>query len=136
MNELKKDINGKLLNGSDLAYVGDAYYELYIRLYLLKRGLTKPNNLHKEAIKYVQASSHNKIIKALYDNLTLDEQEIYKKGRNYNYHHKSKSSKLSEYLASSGFEALVGYLYLTDNLDRLSWLMDESIKIIENEELK
>ena len=112
MRENFKNIDYKLLNGSDLAYVGDAYYELYIRLYLLNKGYTKPNDLHTQATTYVSSESHNIIIHKLMDELDETEIAIYKKGRNYNYHHKSKSSKMSEYLASSGYEALIGFLYL------------------------
>ena len=50
-----------MLNGADLAYIGDAYYELQIRLHLLEKGITNPNKLHKEAVKYVSASAHAKI---------------------------------------------------------------------------
>ena len=132
MEKVTEKIDYKLLNGSDLAYIGDAYYELYVRLYLLNKGITKPNDLHKKAINYVSSLSHNKIIEVLFDELTIEEQEIYKKGRNYNYHHKSKSSKLSEYLASSGYEALIGWLYLSKNQERLDYLLDKSIKIIED----
>lgn len=132
MEKVTEKIDYKLLNGSDLAYIGDAYYELYVRLYLLNKGITKPNDLHKKAINYVSSLSHNKIIEVLFDELTIEEQEIYKKGRNYNYRHKSKSSKLSEYLASSGYEALIGWLYLSKNQERLDYLLDKSIKIIED----
>ena len=133
MEKILKNIDYKLLNGSDLAYIGDSYYELYIRSYLLSKGITKPNDLHKRAIKYVSSESHNKIVNKLFDELSSEEVEIYKKGRNYNYHHKSKSSKLSEYLASSGFEALIGYLYLSNNNERLNYILEKSIEIIEKD---
>ena len=54
-----------MLNGADLAYIGDAYYELQIRLFLLNKGITNPNKLHKEAVKYVSASAHSKVMNVL-----------------------------------------------------------------------
>lgn len=121
----------KMLNGADLAYVGDAYYELRVRLYLLEKGITNPNKLHKEAVSYVSASAHSKIIDIIKDSLSEEEMGIFKRGRNYNYKHSRKNLKMDEYLASSGFEALVGYLYLLDRKDRLEEILKKAFEIIE-----
>lgn len=121
----------KMLNGADLAYVGDAYYELRVRLYLLEKGITNPNKLHKEAVSYVSASAHSKIIDIIKDSLSEEEMSIFKRGRNYNYKHSRKNLKMDEYLASSGFEALVGYLYLLDRKDRLEEILKKAFEIIE-----
>jgi len=120
-----------MLNGADLAYVGDAYYELRVRLYLLEKGITNPNKLHKEAVSYVSASAHSKIIDIIKDSLSEEEMSIFKRGRNYNYKHSRKNLKMDEYLASSGFEALVGYLYLLDRKDRLEEILKKAFEIIE-----
>lgn len=127
------NINDKELNGSDLAYIGDAYYELYIRLYLINKGYRRPNDLHKLCVKYVSTESHNKIIKKIYDQFNDDELEAYKRGRNYNYHHKSKTSKMSEYLVSSGLEAVIGYLFVSKNYERLDYILSLCTKIVEEE---
>lgn len=127
------DIDISALNGSDLAYIGDAYLDLYIRMYLIKKGYRRPNDLHKLAIKYVSTESHNKIIKNIYDKLSDNEVDAFKKGRNYNYHHKAKTSKLSEYLVSSGYEAIIGYLFLKKEYERLEYILSLSIKTIEDE---
>lgn len=121
----------KMLNGADLAYVGDAYYELRVRLYLLEKGITNPNKLHKEAVSYVSASAHSKIMDIIKDSLSEEEMSIFKRGRNYNYKHSRKNLKMDEYLASSGFEALVGYLYLLDRKDRLEEILKKAFEIIE-----
>ena len=121
----------QMLNGADLAYVGDAYYELQIRLHLLEKGITNPNKLHKEAVKYVSASAHSEIINIIKDELTEEEMLIFKRGRNYNYKHSRKNLKMDEYLASSGFEALIGYLFLMERKDRLTQILAKAIEIIE-----
>lgn len=122
----------EMLNGADLAFVGDAYYELQIRMYLLEKGITNPNKLHKQATNYVSASAHSKIIKVIREMFTEDEENIFKRGRNYNYKHNRKNLKMDEYLASSGFEAVIGYLFLKDNKERLKQIIEKSIKIIED----
>ena len=122
-----------MLNGADLAYIGDAYYELQIRLFLLNKGITNPNKLHKEAVKYVSASAHSKVMNVLKEELSEEELRIFCRGRNYNYKHSRKNLKLDEYLASSGYEAVIGYLYLTNNMERLEEIIKRSIEIIEEE---
>lgn len=116
----------KLLNGGDLAFIGDAYLELCIRKYILDKGITSLSSLHNECVKYVSRTSQYKIIKKLIDELTEEEIEIFKRGRNYNYKDKSL-----EYVNASGFEALIGYLYLTKNEDRLNFIIKRSIQIVE-----
>ena len=133
VEDMQTNVNDKELNGSDLAYIGDAYYELYIRMYLINKGYRRPNDLHKLCVKYVSTESHNRIVKNIYEQLNDDELDAYKRGRNYNYHHKSKTSKMSEYLTSSGFEAVIGYLFINKKFERLEEILALSIKIIEEE---
>lgn len=131
MNEFIERINITSLNGSDLAYIGDAYFELWIRMYLLSKGYTKPNDLHQLCLKYVAATSHAIIVKELLSMFNEKELEIFKRGRNYNYKHKAKGAKLSEYLMSSGFEAIIGYLFLTKEKERLEEILKCAVHIIE-----
>ena len=121
----------EMLNGADLAFVGDAYYELRIRMYLLEKGITNPNKLHKLTVSYVSASAHSKIVKFLRESFSEEEENIFKRGRNFNYKHSRKNLKMDEYLASSGFEAVIGFLYLKDRKERLDEIIRQSIKIIE-----
>lgn len=124
-----------LYNGANLAYIGDAYYELIIREHCLKKGITHQYELHKECVKYVSAKAHAKIVNRMLEEnfLTEDEVSIYKRGRNHNFHSNRKNLDMKEYCASSGFEALVGYYYLEKNLKRLEEIIVFSIKTIEDE---
>ena len=123
----------ELLNGGNLAYIGDAYYELCIRKYLLGKNITNMHKLHKMATYYVSASGHNKIMSVLINRLTEDELSIYKRGRNHKGHSVRKNVKQDHYLASSGFESLIGYLYLMEDFTRLDEIIGLSISIIEEE---
>jgi ribonuclease-3 family protein len=121
----------ELLKGSNLAYIGDAYYELCIRKYLVSKEITNPKKLHKLATNYVSATGHNKIIEVLLDKLTEEELNVFKRGRNSKVHSARKNVKQDEYIASSGFESLIGYLYLMGKEERLAEIIDLSIKVIE-----
>lgn len=108
------------------AYVGDAVYELYVRTYLIDTTDLKPNNLHKEAIKYVKAKSQAAILYELQEILTEKEQEVVRRTRNTQNHHLPKNANVQEYMYATALEGLIGYLYLTKQKDRL----DELFKII------
>lgn len=132
LEEYIKKIDANSLNGSDLAYIGDAYYELYIRSYLLSLGYTKPEELHKLCINYVSAKSHAKIYETISEILTEKEKNVFNRGKNYNYKHHSRSTNVRDYLTSSGFEAVIGYLYVSGQNDRLNEILGLSLKIIED----
>ena len=125
--------NLRLLNGNNLSYIGDAYYELYIRTYLINKGITKSNELKKESIKFVSASSHAKIYFKINHLFTEVEMEFFKKGRNNFSKAHRKNINIGEYAVSSGLEAVIGYLYLSKQNDRLEFIMNEIIKIVEEE---
>ena len=118
------DLN--LINVITLAYIGDAVYEVYIREYLIKNGIAKVEELQKEAVKYVSAKSQSRILSYLMDNNLLIENEldIVKRGRNYKRGSHPKNTDIITYKMSSGFEALIGYLYLNNNKDRLNEIMN------------
>ncbi len=120
-----------LLNGSNLAYIGDAYYELEIRKYLISKNITKTKELRKESIKYVSAKAHNLIIEKLNLELTEEEQKVFLRGRNKASSSHRKNIVRTEYLNSSGFEAIIGYLYLKEDFERLDYLIAKSIEIVE-----
>ena len=121
-------IDYKMLNGGDLAFVGDAYLELRIREYVLSKGQTSLHILHDECVKYVSRDSQYKIIEALKAELSAEELDVFKRGRNYNY-----KNKTLEYINASGYEAVIGYLYLSNQVDRLDLIINKSIEIIEND---
>ena len=115
-------------SGLTLAYIGDAVYELKVREYLLSSGITKVNNLHQEAItKYTSAQAQSKIINYLMYKLSEEEIEYFKRGRNTGGTHHPKNSSLKEYRLATGFESLIGALYLEKNYERLDEIINLSI---------
>ena len=127
--------DAKLLNGLALAYMGDAIYELIIREYLLGVGQTKPNQLHRFATEYVSAKAQAQLVSAMLEEelLTEDEMSYYKRWRNSKINTKAKNTDIQTYLHSTGFEALMGYLYLTKQEERLHELTDWCIHYINKE---
>ena len=125
------DVN--LINGIALAFEGYAVYSMYIRRHLIFQGLTKPNQLHREATKYVSAKAQANLISLMLEEgiLTEKEEEIYKRGRNANSHTKAKNTDIVTYRMSTGFEAVMGYLHMTEAIERLEELIDWCIRKIE-----
>lgn len=121
----------ELLNGGDLAFIGDAYYELCIRKHVISKGITNLNILHKECVKYVSAKGHNQIVQKIREKFTEAEDTIFKRGRNYSYSSNRKNVDKNEYLNSSGFEAVIGFLLLSKQQERLDEIISEAINIIE-----
>ena len=125
------DVN--LINGIALAFEGDAVYSMYIRRHLIFQGLTKPNQLHGEATKYVSAKAQANLISLMLEEgiLTEKAEDIYKRGRNANSHTKAKNTDIVTYRMSTGFEAVMGYLHMTEAIERLEELIDWCIRKIE-----
>lgn len=113
-----------MLSPLQLAYVGDAVYELLVRTYLLNKGKTV-GELHRETTKYVKAKSQAEIIHMLEDDLSDKEKTIVRRGRNSKSNTMPKNANMIDYKYATGFEALIGYLYLTGNDERLSSLFIE-----------
>ena len=109
------------------AYIGDAYYEMFIRTYLVNNSSAKPHKLHIEAIKYVSAKSQAKILDKITPILTQEEQDIVRRGRNTENHHVAKNADIAEYAKSTAFESLIGYLYLTHQDSRLDEILNKCI---------
>lgn len=123
-----------LLNGVTLAYIGDSYYDLYIRKYLVDLNNTKANVLHKLSTKYVSATAQAKAIGELISQklLTTEEEDIVKRGRNSKINHRVSNVDILTYKHSTSFEALIGFLYLDNQLERVDEVIKLAIKIIEN----
>jgi len=102
-----------------LAYIGDGIYELVIRTILVGRGNCQANSLHKRASAHVKASAQAEMIQAVLTELTEEELQIYKRGRNAKTVSMAKHATMHDYRHATGFEALMGYLYLTDQLKRM-----------------
>lgn len=109
------------------AYVGDCVYELYIRTYLVDNTSLKPHKLHIESIKYVKAGSQAKFLEEFFENLTEDEKSIVRRGRNANNHHLPKNSNVQEYMYSTAFEGLIGYLYLCKKYARVKEIIEKFV---------
>lgn len=121
-------MNTKTINIQVLALLGDAVYSLYIREKLIKEGINDSNKLQKLIIEYVSAKGEVKALNYLIENnyLTEEEQEIIKRGRNYKNNDHPKNTDIITYKLSTGFEALLGDLYI-NNKERL----EEILNLIE-----
>lgn len=123
----KEEIN--MMSPLTWAYVGDAVYELYIRNYLVNSTNLKPHKLHIESIKYVKAQSQANILEKLDNFLTEEEKEIVRRGRNTKNHHLPKNADVNDYMYSTAFEALIGYLYLNREEKRLNEILEKCIEL-------
>ena len=132
---MTKKVNVNLINGIALAFEGDAVYSLYIRRHLIFQGQTKPNQLHRLATRYVSAKAQAMLIEALLEGglLTQEEEAIYKRGRNAHSHTKAKNTDIITYKMSTGFEAVLGYLHMTQQIARLEEIIYWCIAYVENQ---
>ena len=107
------------------AYVGDAVFTLYVRTYLAKISTAKSGILHNETTKFVKASYQSKLIEILMQMLSEEEKQIVLTARNTKTKNIAKHSNLEEYKKSTSFEALIGYLYLTNQIERLTQILNK-----------
>ena len=128
-------MNPELMNSMVLAYLGDSIIEFMARDYLIKEsGLKKVNELYQKATHFVSSKAHADFIHHCLDKDILTEHEIsiYKRGRNTKNH----KNETAEHRCSTGFEALIGYLYLENNHDRIKEIFNELIKYVSETNLK
>ena len=125
--ELKIGINQ--LSPLQLAYVGDAVYELYIRTMISKDANIPVNKLHKAATAYVKAKAQSDTIHKLEEYLTDEEMAVFKRGRNAKSATAAKNADIVDYRHATGFEALIGYLYLKKDFKRLDEILDMAYKV-------
>ena len=114
-----------------LAYIGDAIFELVIRTVLVERKNTQPEKLHKAATKIVKAETQAVMIELLKEDLTEEEMAVFKRGRNAKAVTRAKNATMSEYRRATGFEALMGYLYLKGDMERMFQLISMGIEKAE-----
>ena len=110
------------------AYIGDSVYEQYIREYLVTNTKYKPHKLHMEATKYVKAGAQAEILKKLETELKDEELDVVRRTRNTQNHHLPKNASVTEYMYSTAFEGLIGYLYLIGQKERLKELLYKIVK--------
>lgn len=112
-----------------LAYIGDAIFDVVIRSILVNKGNTLVNKLHQRASQIVKATTQAAMVMALMDELTDEERDYYRRGRNSKPHTKAKNASTMDYLEATGFEAVIGYLYLTGDMDRICELVNRGIEL-------
>ncbi|MCT4794748.1 MAG: Mini-ribonuclease 3 [Exiguobacterium sp.] len=129
-------VNPAQLNALALAYMGDVVYEMAVRKRLLERGLTRPNDLHRGAIRYVNASSQAGVVTHWLETNVLSEEEqaVVRRGRNAKSGSIPKRTDVHTYRYSTAFEALIGYIYLTERRDRLEELIEQAFIWLETEQ--
>jgi ribonuclease-3 family protein len=120
-------------NGLALAYIGDAIYELKVRCRLLEEGLTKVNDLHTKAVKYTKGEAQAKVMRNMIENNMLSEIELdmFKRGRNSGASTTRKHISRSDYQEGTGFESLIGYLYLEGLNERIDEIVDYSFLVLK-----
>lgn len=121
----------RMLNPLQLALVGDGVYELFVRNYVISANTSlSAHKIHTAAIKFVKAKSQSTIMHVLEDKLTEEEEDIFKRGRNAKSATVPKNADVRDYRMATGLEALIGYLYLVGNKERLNSILNASVEII------
>lgn len=114
-----------------LAYIGDAVFDVMVRTIAVSKVNKQVNKYHRDVSKIVCATSQAEMITSIYDRLTEEEQLIYKRGRNANSYTKAKNASRADYRKATGFEAVLGYLYLKEDFARLTDLVHMSLEILK-----
>jgi len=114
-----------------LAYIGDGVYELYVRNFLIEQGNIRVQNLHREAIKRVNATLQARLLEKVKSQLTEVELAVARRGRNAKSGHVPKNTEVTEYRKSTGLETLIGYLYLKGEINRIDELLSQIEEIVE-----
>lgn len=128
MEEYINKIDTKVVPAQTLAFIGDAVYNVYIRSYLASISTAKTGVLHKMSIKYVSAKGQAQTIDYIMDMLTEEEVAMYKRGRNTNIATVSKNVDVIDYKKATGFECLIGYLYVEKKNERLDEIVRKCIQ--------
>jgi ribonuclease-3 family protein len=133
MIDYKTTLDAKQLNSLALAYMGDAIFENYVRRHLLYSGKIRPNQLHRAGTTYVSAKAQCQILFRMMDDKLLDEEElaVVMRGRNAKSGTVPKNTDVQTYHYSTAFEALMGYLYLTDQKGRLEELIGQAFLYVD-----
>ena len=118
-----KEVDIKTYSPLTLAYIGDAIYDLVIRSIVVESANRSANSLHKIVIRYVNAKTQARMIEALEGDLSEEEKAVYHRGRNAKSYTSAKNASIAEYRKATGLEALFGYLYLQNRMDRLLTLV-------------
>ena len=123
------DVDIRTYSPLTLAFVGDCIYDLVIRTIVVERGNTAPGVLHTKKSSIVKAQAQAAQADAMMEELTAEEQAVYRRGRNAHSHSTAKNASIGDYRKATGLEALYGFLYLTDQTDRLLWLIAKGLEL-------
>lgn len=116
-----------------LAYIGDSIFDLVVKTKIVTAGNTQVNKMNRAASSIVKAESQSKMIGYLEDKLTEEEESVYKRGRNAKSYTSAKNASISDYRRATGFEALMGYLYLSGRYERMCELIKDALDWLEND---
>lgn len=126
---MKSNKNPRQYSPLALAYIGDGVYDLYVRTRVIEENPNLPaHKLHLRTVKYVKAHAQSNSIEAMLDMLTEEETAVYKRGRNAKSATVPKNANMTEYRRATGFEALIGYVYLSEDTERLNKLMEKAFE--------
>ena len=128
-----KDVDLRTYSPLTLAFLGDCVYDIIIRTVVVERGNRATQGLHKKKSYLVNAKTQKELIESIQDLLTPEEEDIYRRGRNAKSYTTAKNASVGDYRKATGFEALLGYLYLDDKIDRVLFLVKEGLKRISAE---
>lgn len=128
-----KDVDLRTYSPLTLAFLGDCVYDIIIRTVVVERGNRATQGLHKKKSYLVNAKTQKELIESIQDLLTPEEEDIYRRGRNAKSYTTAKNASVGDYRKATGFEALLGYLYLDDKMDRVLFLVKEGLKRISAE---
>ena len=127
------DVDLRTYSPLTLAFLGDCVFDLIIRTVIVERGNRAPESLHKKKSAVVKAQTQAKMAEAILEELSEEELTVYKRGRNAKSYSVAKNASVSDYRKATGFEALLGYLYLQDKEDRIIELVKTSLQQLELE---
>lgn len=122
-----QDTDAKSYSPLVLAYIGDGIYDLIIRTVVVNRGNTQANKLHRKTSSLVKAAAQSAMVDTLLELLTEEELAVYKRGRNAKSATMAKNATMADYRKATGFEALMGYLYLKQQWERMVYLVKEGL---------
>ena len=128
------EIDAKECSPLVLAYIGDCVFDLIIKTMAAGRGNRPVHKLHEETSRYVQASAQSFMMRSMQEHLTEEEHAIYRRGRNSRTVSPAKNQSITDYRRATGFEALIGYLYLRREYERLTELIALGLESMENNE--
>lgn len=126
-----KEVDVKTYSPLTLAFIGDCVYDLIIRTMVVETGNRAASELHKKTSSYVKASAQAFMIEALQEKLTEEEQAVYRRGRNAKSYTTAKNASVGDYRKATGFEALIGYLYLSNRIDRVLEIVRLGVELLD-----